>query len=128
MEVPSAKGGAENDIVNNSARTVSPDLVFPPLPEPVPVPPISSHVGAESVGSMTGSKDYVYPESDARRAPPNDRSSSSFRPISSSTVDTPAVTVQADDQDRDQPVVNNDPTVAASSTQGELTPDRKSVV
>ncbi|KAF9124776.1 hypothetical protein BGX30_000798 [Mortierella sp. GBA39] len=125
MGVPSAGGGAGNDIVNNNARTVSPGLVFPPLPAPVPVPLISSRVGAGSAGSMTGSEDYAYPESDARRVPPNDRRPSSSRPISSSTVVTPAVIVQADIQDRDQHVVNNNATAVVNSTQGELTPPKR---
>ncbi|KAF9549151.1 hypothetical protein EC957_004790 [Mortierella hygrophila] len=125
MGVPSAEGGAGNDIVNNNVRTVSPGLDFPPLPAPVPAPLISSHVGAGSAGNMTGSEDYAYPESDARRVPPNDRRPSSSRPISSSTVVTPAVTVQADVQDRGQHVVNNDATAVANSTQGELTPPKR---
>ncbi|OAQ31484.1 hypothetical protein K457DRAFT_124121 [Linnemannia elongata AG-77] len=124
MGVPSAEGGPGNDTVDNNTRTVSPGLVFPPLPTPVPVPPISSHVGAGSAGSMTGSEDYAYPESDARHVPSNDRWSSSSRPMSSSTVDTPAVSVQTDDQDQHQAVVNNDATVTASSTHNEPTPPK----
>ncbi|KAG0061396.1 hypothetical protein BGZ89_011478 [Linnemannia elongata] len=124
MGVPSAEGGPGNDIVDNNTRTVSPGLVFPPLPTSVPVPPISSHVGAGSTGSMTGSEDYAYPESDARHVPSNDRWSSSSRPMSSSTVDTPAVSVQTDDQDQYQAVVNNDATVTASSTHNEPTPPK----
>ncbi|KAK3820533.1 MAG: hypothetical protein JOS17DRAFT_819849 [Linnemannia elongata] len=125
MGVPSAEGGAGNDIVNNNARTLSPGLVFPPLPAPVPVPPISSHVGAGSAGSMTGSEDYAYPESDARRVPSNDRWSSSSRPVSSSILDTPAVTVQGDGQNQNHPIVNNSTTAAISSTQGTLAPNKR---
>ncbi|KAG9065883.1 hypothetical protein KI688_002180 [Linnemannia hyalina] len=125
MGIPSADGSAGNDIINNNGRTVSPGLVFPPLPAPVPVPLISSHVGAGSAGNMMGSEDYAYPESDARRVLPNDRRPSSSRPISSSTVVTPAVTVQADVQDRGQHVVDNDATAVANSTQGELTPPQR---
>ncbi|KAG0072021.1 hypothetical protein BGZ90_012057 [Linnemannia elongata] len=124
MGVPSAEGGPGNDIVDNNTRTVSPGLVFPPLPTSVPVPPISSHVGAGSAGSMTGSEDYAYPESDARHVPSNDRWSSSSRPMSSLTVDSPAVSVQTDDQDQYQAVVNNDATVTANSTHNELTPPK----
>ncbi|KAF9150284.1 hypothetical protein BG015_007906, partial [Linnemannia schmuckeri] len=125
MGIPFAESGDGNGVVNNNTGTPSPGLTPSlPVPVPVPVPPISSHVGAGTAGNMTGSEDYAYPQSDARRVSPDDRRPSPPRPTSSSAVDTPAVTVQANDQD--QPAVYNDTTAAASTIQGEVTPPNRS--
>lgn len=109
----SADYSSAGSVVMNSIRTPSPGLTPPlPPPIPVPVPPISSsHVGAGTpAGRKAGSEDYAYPESDARRVPDNDRWSSPPSRPTWSTADTPAVTVQADDQP-----------VAASTTEGDIT-------
>ncbi|KAF9908788.1 hypothetical protein EC991_009491 [Linnemannia zychae] len=142
----SAEGGALGAAVMN-ARTPSPAMT-PPMPVPpigagypagqqhiLPsgqqqqqvlqsspsfVDP-AAYVAAGTAGSMTGSEDYAYPESDARRVPSNDRWASPPKPADS-TLHPQAITVQPANP---HSINNNEAATvgaASSTTQGELTP------